>query len=414
MGEMLALFVLLCLSALFSASETAMISLSLARAESLMRESRRGGAALFKLKSEPQRMLVAILIGNNVANIAASALATVFATRHLGSIGPGVAVGVLTLVVLIFAEITPKSIATRHAERISLVVAPLMTGFLWLVSPLVWVFMHIANVFDRKEGAQTHEPQVTESELISMVAYGEEEGTIEQQERQLIERAFTLTDLTVEDVMTPRQKIFMLDGGRMISELLPALSQARYSRIPLYLNDPDDISRVLHVRDLLPVVAGGELEVPVFGLGRPAKFVPERQAVTETIASFRQEQQHMAIVIDEHGTLKGLVTFEDLLEELVGEIYDESDEPPKEITPIDRNRALLDGSVELRVLEEYFGIDLPGKPTDSISRWLLEKLERIPVAEETFDFDGLRVHVKAASGRQIQQVIVERPPDDAG
>jgi CBS domain containing-hemolysin-like protein len=206
----------------------------------------------------------------------------------------------------------------------------------------------------------------------------------------------------------------MLDGGRMITELLPVLTQTRYSRIPLYSNDPDDISRVLHLRDLLPAVIGGELEVPLFGLGRPAKFVPERQAVTDTIASFRQEQQHMAIVIDEHGALKGLVTFEDLLEELVGEIYDESDEPPKEITPIDRNRALLDGSAELRVLEEYFSIDLPGKPTDSISRWLLEKLERIPVAEETFDFDGLRVRVKAASGRQIQQVIVERSPDDAG
>ena len=414
MSEMFALFILLCLSALFSASETAMVSLSLARAESLMREGRRGSAALFKLKSEPQRMLIAVLIGNNVANIAASALATVFATRHLGSVGPGVAVGILTLVVLIFAEITPKSIATRHAERISLLVAPLMAGFLWLVSPLVWVFMQIANIFDRREGPQAHEPQVTESELISMVAYGEEEGTIEQQERQLIERAFTLTDLTVEDVMTPRQKIFMLDGSRTITELLPALTQARYSRIPLYENDPDDISRVLHLRDLLPVVIGREEVGSLFDLGRPAKFVPERQAVTETIAAFRQEQQHMAIVIDEHGTLKGLVTFEDLLEELVGEIYDESDELPREITPIDKNRALLDGSAELRVLEEYFGIDLPGKPTDSVSRWLLEKLERIPVAEETFDFDGLQVQVKAASGRQIKQVIVERLLKDSG
>ncbi len=414
MSEMFALFILLCLSALFSASETAMVSLSLARAESLMREGRRGSAALFKLKSEPQRMLIAVLIGNNVANIAASALATVFATRHLGSVGPGVAVGILTLVVLIFAEITPKSIATRHAERISLLVAPLMAGFLWLVSPLVWVFMQIANIFDRREGPQTHEPQVTESELISMVAYGEEEGTIEQQERQLIERAFTLTDLTVEDVMTPRQKIFMLDGGRTITELLPALTQVRYSRIPLYENDPDDISRVLHLRDLLPVVIRGEEVGSLFNLGRPAKFVPERQAVTETIAAFRQEQQHMAIVIDEHGTLKGLVTFEDLLEELVGEIYDESDELPREITPIDKSRALLDGGAELRVLEEYFGIDLPGKPTDSVSRWLLEKLERIPVAGETFDFDGLQVQVKAASGRQIKQVIVERLLEDSG
>ena len=122
----------------------------------------------------------------------------------------------------------------------------------------------------------------------------------------------------------------------------------------------------------------------------------------------------MAIVIDEHGTLKGLVTFEDLLEELVGEIYDESDELPREITPIDENRALLDGSAELRVLEEYFDIDLPGKPTDSVSRWLLEKLERIPVAEETFDLDGLQVHVKAASGRQIEQVIVERLHENSG
>ena len=214
--------------------------------------------------------------------------------------------------------------------------------------------------------------------------------------------------------MTPRQKIFMLDGSHTIPELLPALTQARYSRIPLYENDPDDISRVLHLRDLLPVVTGGEEVGSLFDLGRPAKFVPEGQAVTETIAAFRQEQQHMAIVIDEHGTLKGLVTFEDLLEELVGEIYDESDELPREITPIDENRALLDGSAELRVLEEYFDIDLPGKPTDSVSRWLLEKLERIPVAEETFDFDGLQVHVKAASGRQIEQVIVERLHENSG
>mgnify|MGYP003751843191 CR=1 FL=1 len=383
-----------------------MVSLSLGRAEALMKDRRRGANSLFRLKNDPQRMLISILIGNNVANIGASVLATVISTRYLGAVGPGVAVGVLTLTILIFAEVTPKSLATHHAERISLVMAPLILGFLLLVMPLVWVFVQIADAFDDRSGSRQPEPKVTESELISMVAYGEEEGTIEHGERELIERAFTLTDLTVVDVMTPRHKVFMLEGKAILDELLPVLIETPYSRIPLYGDDPDDIQRILHVRDLLPALQKGQRETRLFDLGRSAKFVPEGQSVTETIGSFRQEQQHMAIVIDEHGTLMGLVTFEDLLEELVGEIYDESDEPPRGVQLIDGNLALLDGATELRVVESHFGIELPGKPTDSVNRWLLDKLERIPTVGESFEIDGLKVQVRSASRRRIQQVVI--------
>ena len=399
---------LLCCSAFFSASETALIALSKGRAKALLKERRQGARSLFILKSKPQKMLIAILIGNNLVNIGASAIATVIATRTLGSIGPGIAVGVLTVLVLIFGEITPKSLATRYSERISLLVSPIVLWFQRTIYPLISLFEVISDVAGKAAISSEEDPTVTESELISIVGYGEEEGTIEQGERVLIERAFALSDLTVADVMTPRHKVFTYDGRRPVSQALEDLKETPYSRIPLFAEDPDEIQKILYLRDLMVAVISKQTQTPVGEIGRDAKFVPNTQPVTDTISGFRKEQQHMAIVVDEHGTMEGVVTFEDLLEELVGEIYDESDQKPVEFVELGLNKISIDGTAEVRLIEEYFDTELPGKSTDTINRWILDHTERIPITGETFALDNFEVLVKSATRRRIHEVTIER------
>jgi CBS domain containing-hemolysin-like protein len=413
-GNFIALVLLLALSAFFSGSETALVSLSKGRADGLARENRRGAKALYALKNEPQRMLIAILIGNNLVNIGAAALSTVIATRALGDFGPGLAVGMLTVLILVFGEITPKSLSTRYSERISLMVAPIILGFLRAVGPVVTVFQRITDFLGSAAGDGAEDPLVTEAELISMINFGEEEGTIEESERELIERAFAFTDLVVEDVMTPRHKVLSVDGRQTLKESLPLLVDTPYSRIPLHQDDPDEILRILHLRDLLPaIVQGSAGDETLSSLSREPNFVPDSQSVTETITAFRREQQHMAVVVDEHGTMRGVVTFEDLLEELVGEIYDERDEIPRTVEKLDQNRIVLDGAAEIRVVEEFFDTDLSGKATDTVNRWILEQTGRIPNNGETFQFEGLEVTVKSASRRRIGEVIISQTNRDA-
>ncbi len=405
MNEVLVLIVLLLLSGVFSGSETALVALSKARAEGLVREGRRGARALHELKRDPSRMLITILIGNNVVNIAASAIATVIASERLGHIGPGIAVGVLTILVLVFGEITPKSLATRYSERISLFIAPPMLTFMRLIYPLVWLFGQLTTWLGKTVGG-TRDPTVTESELISLVAHGEKEGTIESGERQLIERVFNFTDLKVEDVMTPRHKILALDGRRSIGDILPEVIGKSASRIPLFEDDPNEIHHILYLRDVLDAVAQNSLDVPANSIAHEPLFCPQNQPIDELFSTLRRKKRHMAIVVEEHGLMEGVVTVEDLLEELVGEIYDESDVPPQEFKELSGGRIAVDGAAELRVVENHFDIELPGKPTDTVNRWILSHTERIPEVGEEFTIDGLQVVVQRASRRRIHQVAI--------
>ena len=306
MQDLLILLFLLVLSGLFSGSETALVSISLARAEALKREGRAGSTALYYLKTNPARMLITILVGNNVVNIGASALATVIATRHLGHIGPGIAVGVLTILILIFGEITPKSLATRYSERISLTIAPVMYGFMRAIYPLVWVFDRFTNWVQRMAGKEG-DPMVTEAELVSMLEHGEHEGTIEADEREMIERIFFLNDLRAADVMTPMRRVFMLDGRRTLAEILSLVLQEPYSRIPLYGENSNEILKVLFVRDLLEAVVARRTDVRAIDIGRSPLFVPSNKKIDQLLPLLRKHKQHMAIVVDETGYLEGVV-----------------------------------------------------------------------------------------------------------
>jgi len=407
MGEFTILLLLLVLSGIFSGSETALIGLSMGRVESLVNEGRIGAAALYKLKKDPSRMLTTILIGNNLVNIAASALATVIATRELGSIGPGVAVGLLTVVILVFGEISPKSMATRYPERISLFVAMPLLTFMQLIYPLVWIFGKFTSWLYHLSGARG-EPTVTEAELISMLGYGVKEGEIGHHEKEIIERVFAFNDLTVRDVMTPMKDVFSLDGSQTVADVLPAVLQKPFSRIPLLHKDKSHLYKLLHLRDLLQSSANNRNDEPIENIAHEPLYVPQYLAIDEMFARFRRSNRIFAIVVDEFGDERGIVTMEDLMEELFGEIYDETDITPDSAKKISENEIVIEGSAELRVIEAFFGMDLPGKPTDSVGLWILSHTERIPMQGETFTIDEFEVKIEAASNRSIEQVSIRR------
>ena len=324
MNEIIFLLILLVFSGIFSGSETALVALSLARAEGLVKEGRSGSQALLYLKKNTTQMLITILIGNNLVNIAAASLATVVATRWFGHIGPGLAVGVLTILILVFGEITPKSMATRYTERISLLVAPPMLLLMRAIFPLVWLFQHLTNLVHRLTGGKS-DPTVTESELIHMAGHGAKEGTIENDKKELIEKIFTFSATTVRDVMTPHDQVIALDGTLTVAEALPEVARLPHSRIPIFDEDPENIQKVFHLRDLLDNVVQKKMDTTLNEISHEVEFVSQYQLIDELFSSLRKKKRHMAVVVDEFGVLRGLVTLEDLMEELFGEIYDESD-----------------------------------------------------------------------------------------
>jgi len=408
MNDTLILTSLLFLSGAFSGSETALTAISLARAEALEKEGRRGAKALLYLKQKSTSMLIALLIGNNLVNIGASAFATVVATEYLGALGPGVAVGVLTFLILVFGEITPKSLAIRHSVEAALVVSPFVLLLMQLLFPLVWVFEYLIN-FVHKMTNIKESPSVTESELVGLLLRGTQEGSIEKDKAKIIERVFAFNDLVVADVMTSRHKIFALNEEMAIKDALPKIVEVGFSRVPVYRDSIENITQIVHWHDIAAAITNNQIEKTLKEIGNEPIFVPFNQPIDRLFADLQRQKRHLAIVVDEHGALRGLATMENLLEELMGEIYDESDkERSSGIKAID-DGIEVEGGVELGLIKGYFSVDLRGKNSDSVSRWIVNDIQRIPATNERFEIDGLTVEIKQASGRRIHKIVIQGP-----
>ena len=405
MNDILILIVLLFLSGAFSGSETALTAITLARAEALEKDGRGGANALFYLKQKSASVLITLLIGNNLVNIGASAFATVVAMEYLGAFGPGVAVGILTFLILVFGEITPKSLAIRHSVRTSLVVAPIVLFLMRILFPLVWTFEHLIT-FVYKMTNIKESPTVTESELVGLVMRGTQEGTIEKDEAKIIERVFAFNDLIAADVMTSRHKIFALNEEMTIKEALPKIVEVGFSRVPTYHGSVENISYIVHWHDIAAAISNNQIDKTLKEIGIDPIFVPLNQPINRLFSDLQRQKRHLAIVVDEHGVLRGLVTMENLLEELVGEIYDESDKKRSSGIKTVDNGIEVEGGVELGLIKELFKTDLRGKDTDSVSRWIVNDIERIPETNERFEIDGLTVEIKQASGRRIHKVKI--------
>ena len=405
--------ILLALSGFFSGSEIACFSLSQARARALADEGRRGAAALVALKSSPDRLLITILIGNNVVNIGAASVATYLATQAFGSAGVGVATGVVTILVLFFGEITPKSFAAANAARISLFAAPILQVLsrvlFFLVTPLAALTRKLVPRDARRAGHG-----VSEAEIRKLTQMGHVSGAIEEHERELIERTFLLDTTRVWEVMIPRVDVFAWPAGRTLGEIAGELGEVPYSRIPVYGESLDDVTGVLYLRDAYEAVTDGRSGATLGELAREPFFIPETLTLIELLGEFQARRVHLGIVVDEYGGTDGLITLEDLLEELVGEIVDEVDVPEETLIRVDQNEVLVDGSADLRKINKYFQASLPAVEHRSLNGYLLEELGRVPQPGETMERESVRIEVLAATETQVTRARLTRtsPPGE--
>jgi putative hemolysin len=413
--EALLLLIMLVLSAFFSGSETALTSLSRARTESLLAERRLGAKTLHRMKSNLNRTLVIILIGNNLVNTGTAALATVVATEHFGHLGPGLAVGAITLLLLVFGEITPKTYASRYAIVVALLAAKPLEVLGKLLFPLVWALEKLIH-WMHSLTSPPKDPSVTESELIALAAHGTQEGSIEAGEHLMIRRIFDFSTLRASDIMVHRHQIFSLDGNRSIGDALDEIIAGSHYRIPLHSGNPEEINHVITLQVVLSEVAQGNLDKPLKDAGSDPLFVPPNQPVDSLLDVLKADKERLMVVVNEFGGLLGIFTLEDILEELVGDIYDDNEAPKGDqalLMNSGGNELVVDGTTELRVLEAYFGQELAGKPYDSANLWIITHLERIPAAGECLVLEGLEVKIERASRRRIHEVRIRRPQSPA-
>ena len=325
---LLMLVVFVALSAFFAAAETAMTTIGRPRIAQLVDQKRPGARTLRKLREDPSKLLSTLLIGNNVVNISASVLATTLVTAYFQQLGLsevgaviGVAIGVMTLFILVFGEITPKTVAIRNAERWALLLAPPLLIIEWVLTPVAWLLSLISRPFILMFGGKMTDkgPFITEDEIKSLLFIGEKEGAIEREDRELISSVFKFGDLTAREVMTARSKMVCVEAGESLASTIAKIKESGHSRLPVYEQNFDNIVGVVYAKDLL----GAEERTQLGDHLRQAIFIPGVKRISDVMDQMQAEYKHLAIVVDEYGHTLGLVTLEDLVEEIVGEIHDE-------------------------------------------------------------------------------------------
>jgi CBS domain containing-hemolysin-like protein len=403
------LAVLVALSGFFSGSEIAFFSVPDTRAQALAKEGHRGAKALVRLKSNSDRLLITLLIGNNVVNIGAASVATYAATQAFGSAGVGLATGGMTLLVLFFGEIIPKSFAAANAESISIAIAPVFLALSKALTVLVVPLEALTRtVLPESEGVI---PTVTEAEIRTLTEIGHEVGEIDPHERRIIQQAFKLDTTQAWEVMTPRVGIFAWPAERSLSDIAPELPTVPFSRIPVYGASLDDISGILYVRDAYQALVSGQRDVSLGRLAREAMFVPATVVLSQLLPEFQARRVHAGIVVDEHGGTDGLITLEDILEELVGEIVDETDVPTESFKRVGKDTIVVEGGVDLREINHFFNCTLPVLEHRSLNGYLMQVFGRVPDPRESVEADGLRIEVMSSSDTQVTRARITRNPE---
>ncbi|MGB2769277.1 MAG: hemolysin family protein [Candidatus Zixiibacteriota bacterium] len=401
------LLVLILLSAFFSGVETALFSLSRLRVKHLVRKKVRGARAVERLKDQPHKLLITILIGNNLVNIGASALATSIIFEISRSYAVSITTGIMTLIILVFGEITPKTLATKHSEQISLIVAKPLQLLQTVLSPVIFVFEGLTNALTNLSG-QKPKPLVTEDEIETFVTVAEEAGQIKDVEKKMIHRIFRLDDLEAKDVMTPRNKIVAVSADDKFKSIAEVFHTKGYARLPVYKENLDHIKGFVHVMDAQEAMLQRENAL-VGTIVRPILFVPESKKLDSLLKYFQRRKQHIAIVVDDFGTNVGLVTLEDVLEEIVGEIIDETEKIGPTIKRLSSRSFLVQGRADIDEINEKCGLDLPEeKAPYSISSYILDKIGRIPKEGDIIRQPKFEIKIKSMEGNSINTVIITR------
>ena len=389
--QIVLLIILLVMSAFFSMSETALMALSKIRIRHMVDEGVKGAKLVAKLTEDPNRLLGAILIGNNIVNIGASAIATSVAIKAFGEGGVGIVTVVMTILVLIFGEITPKSIAKQRSEQVSLKVSKPISVLVRVFKPLVLIFTAVSSMFIRILGfdPKASEPFITEEELRTMVGVSEEEGVLEGVEREMIFNVFDFVDAQVKDVMVQRVDVIAIDVNSNYEEIIEVIKKEQFSRIPVYDQIIDDIVGVLYVKDL--IMAGESKEnFKVIDYIREPFYTFEFKKIKELFNEMKKTRNHLAVVLDEYGGTVGIVTIEDLIEEVFGDIEDEYDDENNEIEVVKEDEYIVDGSARLDDLSDLIGVSMESEEFDSVGGLIIGELGRFPEPNEEVVLHNIR------------------------
>ncbi|SHJ88755.1 putative hemolysin [Tepidibacter formicigenes DSM 15518] len=405
MWQFLVLFLLLGISSFFSASETALMSLSKIKIRHMKEENIKGADVVSKLIENPNKLLGAILVGNNVVNIGASALATSLFIKLFKENGAAIATAFMTILVLIFGEITPKSLAAQKSEEVSLKVSKPISFIVIILNPIVIVFNYLSKIIIKLFGGNpdAHQPFITEEELRTMVDVGHEEGVLEVEEKEMIQNVFEFGDLQAKDAMIQRTDVVAIDIESTYDEIVEIFKKDHFSRMPVYEGNIDDIIGILNVKDLV-FVEKDKQNFDIKTYVREPFFTFEFKKITELFKEMREEKVHMAIVLDEYGGTAGIVTMEDLLEEIVGDIEDEYDEEDDEIQIINENEYIVDGSARINLVNEIVGTNIESEEFDSIGGVLIGQLGRLPEEGEVVEYDNIKFIVESIDKNRIKTI----------
>lgn len=414
--NILLLVILIVISGFFSASETALTSFRSIYLEKLEEEKQyRKVELLKKWLKNPNEMLTGLLVGNNVVNILASSLATVVTMNVIGGTSTSsiaIATIGMTIIILIFGEITPKIIAKNQTIRIAKAVVTIIYYLTVILKPIIKILMFISKFIGRILGIDLKDNEslmITEDDIISFVNVGEAEGVIEEEEKEMIHSIVTFGETTAKEVMTPRTSMLAFEGNRTIDEIWDELVENGFSRIPVYEETIDNIIGVLYIKDIFEIIKNKKTDVPIKNFVRPGYFVPETKSIIEILRDFRSMKVHIALVLDEYGGIVGLVTIEDLIEEITGEIRDEFDTEEEEfIHKIDENTYEVDGMIDIETLDKDLSIKLPvSEGYESLGGLIVTELRRVAEPGDELVLDGVKLKVLEVDKKRVSKVLVQ-------
>ena len=405
--QLVIVIILLSASAFFSSAETALMTSNKLRMRNLAENGNKRAAKLLKVTENTDKMLSARLIGNNIVNLTASAISTALTLKIFGSKLVGIATGILTFLILVFGEITPKNVASKNAEKMALAYIGVISFLVTLLTPVIFIVNTVAkfviSIFN-KNGDDNN--AVTEEELRAMVEYSHEEGVIENEEKKMIVNVVDFGDTVAGDIMVPRVDMVMVDEKSSYEEILQVFREERYTRIPVYEETPDNVIGILNVKDFL-LIEDKENFVMKELLREPL-YTYEYKKTSALMMDMRKTGANIVIVLDEYGITAGLITLEDMLEEIVGEIRDEFDADEDEgITKVSDLEYLIDGSTNLDDINDRIGLSLSSEEYESIGGLIMEKLGRLPVEGEIINFDNIVLTVKKMDHARIEKVCLK-------
>ncbi len=402
--QIIALIVSLGLSAFFSAAEVAFVSLTNSKVESMVKRKLPRAKLIKLLKKNPRRVLVTILIGNNLVNIGAASLATVIAIKYSHSNAIGIATGTMTLLILIFGEIIPKSYASNHNKKFAIFAAPYLWFLEIILLPVILIFEWMTNIF----AGEHAEERVSEEELRALATTALQQGAIDEDEQVMIERLFRFNDITAEDIMTPRVKCAYLEDTLSIKQATKIVEESPHTRFPVVKSTPDNIIGFAHTRDLLVSYAHDVENKSIKDIMHQILRIPRQMRLDDVLEEFQRAKTHIAVVQDEYGGTEGIVTLEDVLEELVGEIADEHDIEDNIIKRLDKNTILVSGDEDLRDINNFFNINLPGDELSTISEIIMDHVKKTPSKNMEIVFDNVTVRIASVKNKTIDIVEITK------